>query len=162
MCAKAISIHRKQTKEYLVFKELGKLPDQYILLQKVFLKLKYPVTHSLSTEKLKACQIDFVVIGPSGVFIIEAKEWGEYTFEEGVPYKETDKSGLCVYIKLKNFNQKRIPIYNIVTTATERPEIVYGRVKQLSLWQLTTFIYAQEDALTKSDIRRIKRFMKRR
>ena len=72
MCAKAISIHKKYTKEYLVFKELRKLPDQYILLQNVFLKLKYPVTHSLSTEKLKGCQIDFVVLGPPGIFVIEA------------------------------------------------------------------------------------------
>jgi hypothetical protein len=160
MCAKAISIHKKQTKEYLVLNELNKLPDHYILLQNVFLKLKYPVTHALSTEKLKGCQIDFVVIGPPGVFIIEAKEWDEYTFEEGVPYRETDKAGLCVYIKLKNVIQKRVPIYNIVTTATERPEIVYGMVKQLTLWHLTTFIYAQEDALTKSDIRKLRRFLK--
>lgn len=161
MCAKAVNASRKQIKNDVVFKELRKLPNQFIILQNVFLRLGYKITHQPSEEILNSCQIDFVVFGPSGIFVIEAKDWDEYAFEEGVPYKEADKAGLCVYIKLKNHCHKRIPIYNIITTLLTVPEITYGRVKQLSLWDLSTFIYSQDQCLTKSDIRVIKRFFLR-
>lgn len=162
MCAKAEYNTKKLRIEDLVSRELHKLPDPFVVLKNVFLRLGHIVTHHRSSESVRSCQIDIVVIGPPGVYVIEAKEWDSYSFEKAIPHKEADQAGLVVYIKLKNKFEKRIPVFNIVTTINEVLGMKYGRVKQCSLWKLMTFIYDQDDCLKERDIRNIKKLLKKR
>ena len=157
MCAKAY--FKKTGKSDLVLRELSKLPYQFALLRNVFLRLQWPVTYQKTTESVKSCQIDYIVIGPSGIFIIEAKNWDEFTFKEKIPHEEVDKAGLIMYIKLNRYFTKKIPIYNIVTTLKHESFIRYGFVHQLSVWQLTNFIYSQESNISKAEIRKIRRLL---
>ena len=159
MCAKAY--FKKIGKKYNVLDELHKLPKQFIILKNKFFRLPYAITHQKTSDSFKSCHIDYFVIGPTGVFVIEAKDWDDELFTLKVPHIETEKAGLLVYIKLKNHITDHIPIYNIVVTLNQAPLIRYGRVRQLFVWRLTTFIYGQEDRLSKSDIRKIKRVIMR-
>lgn len=160
MCAK--TYFKEFKRENLILDELSKLQDQFLLFKNVFLRLKWPVTYTKTSETIKSCQIDYVVIGPPGVVIVEAKKWDESLFTELIPHKETDKAGLIVYIKLKAYFNKKIPIYNIVTTLKKIPIVHYGFVHQLSVWDLTTFIYNQENCLSKSEIRQLGKIFKRK
>ena len=153
---------KKTKKEDKVLTELCKLPDQFILLKNVFLRLPWPVTHQKTSESIRSCQIDYVVIGPSGVSIIEAKNWDENSFQEMIPHKEADKAGLIVYIKLKRYFNTKIPIYNIIVTLKKMPIVQYGYVYQLSLWNLTSFIFDQGSNLSKSEIRELGKIFKRK
>ncbi|MFX1344157.1 MAG: nuclease-related domain-containing protein [Promethearchaeota archaeon] len=160
MCAKAYL--KKNGKRDTILEELHKLPSQFIILKNKFLRLPYKVTHHKTSESIKSCHIDYVVIGPTGIFIIEAKDWEDELFSLKIPHIETDRAGLIVYILLHKHFTKYIPIYNIVATPQQLPVIRYNRVRQLTVWRLTTFIHGQEDQLSKSDIRKIKKvFMKR-
>lgn len=160
MCAKVY--FKRSRSEDIVLNELCKLPNQYILLKNVFLRLPWPVTHQKTSEIVRSCQIDYVVIGPPGVSVIEAKNWDENSFIDMIPYKEADQAGLVVYIKLRRYFNRIIPIYNIIITFRKLPFIQYGYVHQLSLWNLTTFIFGQENFLSKSEIRKLGKIFMRK
>lgn len=160
MCAKVY--FKRNGREDTVLDELCKLPDQFILLKNIFLRLPWPVTHQKTSESVRSCQIDYVVIGPSGVSIIEAKNWDENSIQEMIPHKEVDKAGLIVYIKLKRYFNTKIPIYNIIVTFRKMPIIQYGYVYQLSLWNLTPFIFDQGKNLSKSEIRELGKLFRRK
>lgn len=157
MCAKTDPITKQYRIEDLVFNELHKLPESFVVLRNVFLRLRYKVTHTQSKESVKSCHIDFVVIGPPGVFVIEAKEWDEPSYRQLIPYKEVDKAGLVVYIKIKNRFGKTFPVYNLITSTKHHSDTKYGRVIPQSLWDLTTFIFSQEHYLSKTEVKNIKR-----
>ena len=163
MCAKTDFITKQYRIEDLVNNELHKLPHSFVVLRNIFLRLQYKITHTKSLEQVKSCHIDFVVIGPPGVFVIEAKEWDENSYEKMVPYKEVDKAGLVVYIKLKTRFGKHFPVFNIITNTKNHSDTTYGRVVWQSVWDLSTFIYGKEEYLSKIDIKNIKRlFLKNR
>lgn len=157
MCAKAY--FKKTGKDDLVLKELNKLPYQFMILRNVFLRLKWPVTYQKTSEAVKSCQIDYIVIGPSGIFVMEAKNWDECIFKEKIPHKEIDKAGLIMYIKLSRSFTKKIPIYNIVVTKKQEASIRYGFVHQLPVWQLTSFIYSQGSNISQGEIPRVRRLL---
>ena len=158
MCAKAYS--RKNGRKDLIGEQLSKLPKQFKVLRNVFLRLEFHVTHSNSSEKVRSCQIDYVVIGPSGVFLIESKEWDKYAFKELIPYKDTEKADLVVYIKLSNQLTKRIPKFSIVIINPDIPVIHYGYIHQLSVLDLNSFILEKTEQLSKSEIRQITYILK--
>lgn len=160
MCAKAY--FKRTGNKDIVLDELSKLPNQFILSKNVFLRLAWPVTHQKTSKIVRSCQIDYVVIGPPGVSIIEAKNWDNNSFTDMIPYQEADKAGLVVYIKLKRYFNKKLPIYNIIVTFRKVPHIQYGYVHQLTLWNLTTFIFDQEKILSKSEIRQLGKIFMRK
>lgn len=159
MCAKAY--YKKNGRKDVILEELHKLPHNFAVLKNILIRLPYAVTHQKTSESIKSCHIDYVVIGPTGIFIIEAKDWEEELFILKIPHIETDKAGLIVYIKLKNHFSNYVPIYNIVVTSKQVPTIRYGRVRQLCVWQLTTYIYSQENYVSKSEIRKLRRLFMR-
>ena len=157
MCAKAYC--KKNGKDDIVFDELNKLPRPYRILKNIFFCLKVPVTHPRLSEKVRSCQIDYVVIGPSGVFVIEFKQWDEYAFKEMIPYQQADTADLIVYIKLNNRFSQRIPKYTILLIPPSMSVIDYGYVHQLTVWELITFIVEKKEVFSKSEIREITRMM---
>lgn len=70
----------KKTNEYKgavgeleVIKNLENLPEDYFLLNDLFLELdEYIIFHG---TKIRSAQIDHLVVGPTGVYVIEAKNW---------------------------------------------------------------------------------------
>jgi len=96
-------------------RELDRLPDIYYIFNEVHLSLYRPVRYRDTDKYIRYCQIDFVVIEPTGIFIIEAKEWDERTLREAktLPLKEADKAGLIFYIRIVNKFRKKFPIYNV-------------------------------------------------
>ena len=159
MCAKAY--FKKVGKKDTVLDELHKLPHHFIILRNKLLRLRWSVTYQKTSESVKSCQIDYLVIGPTGIFVIEAKDWDDELYTQKLPHIEADKAGLIVYIKLANNFTRYIPICNIVATLNQVPFARYGRVRQLFVWQLTTYIYSLETCLSRSEIRKIKRLFMR-
>ena len=54
---------------------------------------------------LKSAQMDFVVVGPTGIFVIEVKNWssGYLISHEGIsPHEQVDRAGLVLYIYLND------------------------------------------------------------
>jgi hypothetical protein len=157
MCAKAY--FKKRFKKSIILDELHKLPHRFCVLKNRFLRLRWFVTYQNTSESFNSCQIDYLVIGPTGVFIIEAKNWDDDYYTQKLPHIEVDKAGLVVYIKLSNHFRRYIPINNIVVTNRKVPIVKYGRVEQLFIWQLTPFIFSFKNCVSNSEIRKIKRLL---
>jgi len=144
-----------------VLRELNRLSCDYYIISDVCLSLNWPVKYRKTQEIVKFCQIDFVVIGPTGIFLIEAKEWSEKILREDmyIPFKEADKAGLIFYIKIINRFNKKFPIYNVVVMLQKVPKIQYEYVRHVSLQQLYWFILQREGILHKKKITKTVRWL---
>ncbi|ABE51671.1 Protein with nuclease-related domain [Methanococcoides burtonii DSM 6242] len=87
--------------EIAVIKKLTELSDDYFQFNDVYLELNEYIKFNGSS--LKSAQIDHLVVGPTGVFVIETKNWSKnYTqtvFNEGsyTPYDQIQRSSYIVY-----------------------------------------------------------------
>ena len=137
--------------ESIVLRDLNELPPSYYIFNDVYLQLSRPVRYRKSEEYVKTCRIDFVVIGPTGLFIICTKDWNESLL------KEVDMAGLIFYIKTVNLFHSKLPIYNVAVMLTKVQKTKYAYVHHLSLKQLYWFILRREGRLSKKKIKRIVR-----
>jgi len=90
--------------ELEVLDELKKLDNSYYVFCDAKITLRDYVTYK-GNRNLKSAQMDFVVAGPTGFFIIEVKNWSDRTKlnHHGLsPYEQLDRAGLVLWIYLKN------------------------------------------------------------
>lgn len=147
--------------ENTVLRELYRLSSTYQIFNDVCLKLNRPVKYRVTQKMIKFCQIDYVVVGPTGIFIIEAKEWSERTLKEKdiFPLMEADKAGLIFYIKTVNKFHRKFPMYNICVRLRKSPKVKYGYVYHLTIKELYWFIMRREGAIPKKKIMNIARWL---
>ena len=109
----------KKTNEYKgaigeleVIKNLENLPEDYFLLNDLFLELDEYITFQGS--KLRSAQIDHLVVGPTGIYVIEAKNWSyqyvQKVFNENsyTPYDQIQRSSYLTYRYLNNLKYGNI------------------------------------------------------
>ncbi len=145
----------------VVIKELNKLSTAYSIFNDVCLSLNRPVKYRNTQKNVKFCQIDYVVIGPTGIFIIEAKEWSDRILKKNklLLLKEVDKAGLIFYIKIFNRFRRKFPIYNVAIMLRKVPKVKYGFVYHLTIKELYWFILRREGVISKKKIRQIIRWL---
>jgi hypothetical protein len=61
--------------EEAVISALSRLPDNFHVINDVHLKFPRALFWNKTGEHIKSCQIDHIVVGPSGVFLLETKNW---------------------------------------------------------------------------------------
>ena len=141
----------KNSKEYKgavgeqeVIKNLNDLPDSYFCFNNVFLELERYI--SFNNSKLKSAQIDHLVVGPTGVYVIETKNWSpEYVqkvFSENsyTPYDQIQRSSYLTYKYLNslkygntfqktyfNFSKNEIKVKSIIAINGADIPYVKGR-----------------------------------
>ena len=121
-------------KEDVVLRELKRLPATYYIFKDLHLYLHQAVKYRKTQETIDFSQIDFVVIGPTGIFIIEGKEWGIQILNDysHLPLKEADKAGLIFYIRMYNRFCKKFPIYNIAVMLQKVSKVKYKYIQNIS------------------------------
>lgn len=98
--------------ELEVIKNLEDLPEAYFLLNDLFLELDEYIT--FHGTKLRSAQIDHLFVGPTGIYVIEAKNWSyEYVqkvFSESsyTPYDQIQRSNYLTYRYLNNLKYGNI------------------------------------------------------
>ncbi|MDI3539637.1 MAG: hypothetical protein PWQ52_760 [Methanolobus sp.] len=92
--------------ELAVIENLCQLPDNYYLFNDLNLELNDYI--KFNGSPLKSAQIDHLVVGPTGIFVIETKNWSKnYTqsvFNDGsyTPFDQIQRSSYLVYRYLNN------------------------------------------------------------
>lgn len=61
--------------EETVIHALADLPDEFHVINDVNLRFERPPRWSVTQEYIKTCQIDHIVAGPTGIFLLETKNW---------------------------------------------------------------------------------------
>jgi len=103
----------KQSNEYkgakgeiLVIEKLRNLAEDYFVFNDLSFELDNGI--NFNGEFLKSAQIDHLVIGPSGIYVIETKNWSEAfvkeVFDNGTytPYDQIKRSSYTVYRHLNS------------------------------------------------------------
>ncbi|HUT00130.1 MAG TPA: NERD domain-containing protein [Candidatus Thermoplasmatota archaeon] len=89
--------------EINVLQELRKLDDRYHVLCDVNIQLKKYVSYN-GQWNLRSAQMDFVVVGPTGIYVLEVKNWGsdQVNHHRGLnPHEQVDRAGRVLWIYLK-------------------------------------------------------------
>jgi len=104
--------------EELVIRVLSKLPDAYHVLNDVNLHFSRGIHWRERNEYIKTSQIDHIVIGPTGVFLLETKNWKTSDFEiksDKLVY-QIRRSSLALWYYLKEYyrQNERPKIRNVI------------------------------------------------
>lgn len=144
--------------EQKVAKELERLSDDHILINNLSLSFKRAIYHNQTNEYIKSAQIDHLLIAPSGIFLIETKNWSKKSWTEQhlrSPIQQIKRSSFALWRFVSNYSfingmmVKNIPIRNILATANHVPSEEYPYVKVLPVERLVGYIEYFKPSLTK-------------
>lgn len=139
---------------------LSKLPDSYYLLNNV--NLRADRWMRFQGTVLNKAQIDHLVVGPSGVFVIETKHWSREFASSGRyhnPFQQVARSSHLCYILLKHagFRVKTRSIIATKGSLPEKPEGSYTKV--LRPEELCAYIIWFKEELAPVEARRIAEYL---
>jgi hypothetical protein len=98
---------------------LGQLPDEYCVLHDV--RLRAAGFLRFAGKPAQTAQVDHLVVGPTGVFVVETKNWSQESAANGDyfdPYEQVARAGLLCHILLKD---ARLPtrVHEIIATCAQ-------------------------------------------
>lgn len=107
--------------ELEVIRELCKLPDNFVLLNDVELEAKSFLTHN--QKPVQSAQVDHLVVGPTGIFLLETKAWSRSFARSGEafdPFEQVSRAGLLCHCLL---NDAGLPakVRNVVVIRSQLP-----------------------------------------
>ncbi|MCK9573754.1 MAG: nuclease-related domain-containing protein [Candidatus Paceibacterota bacterium] len=141
--------------EQRAVEELKGLPDTYKVINDFQLEIHPPLHKKDENGKVDhicTIQIDHIVIGPPGVFIIETKNWGRDSMENPnlfSPVAQLRRSSYALFIYLQNLHlqtfvsnwgKQKISLKNILLTMDSKPDTEYQHIKILTLSEVIGYI----------------------
>jgi hypothetical protein len=128
--------------ELELIESLRTLPDNYYVVSDVNLEINEAV--HFDGEWLMSAQIDHVVVAPSGIFVIEVKNWSKKFMQDGNfddPYQQVKRARyLCYKLIGERYNLKTRSIIAHKGFVPEKPSdshtkvLTIGKVKGYILW----------------------------
>jgi len=143
--------------ETAVIKELRKLPETYYILNEVKLSFYRSIRWKKYGEYVQSCKIDHVVVGPTGIFLIETKNWNPETMQTAKfpPHKQIQRAGYIFFIHMMDQFERKYPLYEIVATFKQLPQIPYDYVTQVTIQELVDHILGRDGRIDTSDVQAI-------
>ena len=90
--------------EEKTLKTLTSLNDDYHVLCDVQIRLSDYIWYN-GKKNLKSAQIDFVVVGPTGIYAIEVKNWSNQLYNNNTdftPHEQVQRAGKVLWVHLSN------------------------------------------------------------
>jgi hypothetical protein len=142
--------------EQKVANMLENLPDEYILINDFICSFQPPLYQRKENDYIKSIQIDHLLVSPSGIFIIETKNWSKQSLNNlnlRSPVQQVERTNFALFkiltdeITKSNLNlinhhwgDRKIPIRNIIIFINNKPFEQFQYVKILSLTELLPYI----------------------
>ncbi|MCF6132255.1 nuclease-related domain-containing protein [Flavobacterium wongokense] len=161
--------------EQKVVKVLESLPDDYILINDFRCSFQSPIYNRRNNDYIKSVQIDHVLICPSGIFIIETKNWSKNSLEKLYlfsPVQQVRRTNYALYkivtdrIKKSSWDftkshwgDRKIPMRNIIAFTNEKPTEEFELVKILGLRELLGYIKYFTPCLSPKEVQTIADFL---
>ena len=138
--------------EERVLMELLKLPDTYTIISDYCLNFVSPIYDRRNDDRIYSIQIDHIVFGPTGIYLIETKNWSKSSTENIdllSPVKQLQRHNFAMFVLLNqgvkegrmehfsnHWGDKKISPKNIVCMVSHRPQQEFQYVKILSLGEM--------------------------
>lgn len=150
--------------EQKVVKELEKLSDDYILINDFTCAFHPPIYHRRENEYIRSIQIDHILIAPSGIFLIETKNWSQRSLGDlslRSPVQQIKRTNFALYkiltgeinsakvtLTQHHWGDRKVPIRNLIVLINHRPSEVFQYVKILTLKELLGYVKYFEPCLS--------------
>ncbi|WP_231424962.1 nuclease-related domain-containing protein [Pedobacter sp. Leaf250] len=161
--------------EQKVVKTLEALSDEYYLINDFDITFFNAIYNKRDNEYIKSVQIDHILIGPSGIFIIETKNWSEKSIENlnlRSPVDQIRRASLILFKFLNNdignfhlnlgkhhWGDKKISIKNVIVLINTRPQGEFQYVKVVTLNELLSYVNYFKPVFSKDETQRIAEFL---
>jgi len=141
--------------EQKVVKTLETLSDDYYLINDFTVKFSKALYNSKEDDYIKSIQIDHILVGPPGIFLIETKNWSERSLENlslRSPVDQIRRANYALFMLLHHENSefrlnlnhhwgdRRISIKNLLVLIQYKPNVDFQYVKVLKLDELLGYI----------------------
>jgi hypothetical protein len=164
--------------ENKVVNEIKKLSDDYFLINDFQLEFNKPIYNPKEDEHIYSVQIDHLLISPSGIFIIETKNWSKKSVESidlRSPVKQILRSSFVLYIKINeaiqnkklkvsrhHWGEKKIPIRNLIVMINNKPQVDFQFVKIKRLDELNSYILYFEPIFNNEEVENIYSYLRKK
>lgn len=138
--------------EQKVVKTLEALSDDYFLINDFDVSFYPAIYNSQEDEYIKSIQIDHILIGPPGIFLIETKNWSEKSLANinmRSPVEQIKRSSYAFFHILNNkhnlldrhhWGDKKIPIKNLIVFTNTKPREEFQYVKIVTCDELINYV----------------------
>lgn len=92
---------------------LKQLPNQYYIINDFRSTFNPPLFSKRENDRIYSTQIDHIIVGPTGIFVIETKYWKQKTIENNSlfsPIKQVKRGGFALFILLNDIIRNENPI----------------------------------------------------
>ena len=161
--------------EQKVVKTLQNLSDEYILINDFSITLSPAIYYSQENDYIKSVQIDHILVSPSGIFLIETKNWSDKSIENlslRSPIQQIRRTSYVLFKLLNNemrnyylrldrhhWGDKKVSIKNLVVMTNSKPQEEFQFVKILTLKELPGYINYFKKTLSSNETQIIADFI---
>ncbi len=148
-----------------------KLPEKYYIINDYRRSFNPPIYNKREGDRIYSTQIDHIVIGPTGIYVIETKYWNHKSIKSNElfsPIKQLRRSGFAFFIILNdyirkerssvfysNWGQTKVSVYNILLMMNSSTNEQFQFVKILSESDFINYITRRPVILTEDQIKYI-------
>ena len=142
--------------EQKVVKTLESLSDEYYLINDFDVSFSKAIYNRQENDYIKSVQIDHILVGPSGIFLIETKNWSEKSINSinlRSPVEQIKRTSFALFYLLNNelssnklrlnkhhWGTKKVSIKNLIVLINSKPNEEFQYVKILTLNELMNYI----------------------
>ncbi len=142
--------------EQQVVKTLETLSDEYFLINDFAVSFSPAIYNRQAHDYIKSVQIDHILIGPPGIFLIETKNWSEQSLENlslRSPVQQIKRTSFVLFKLLHkgignyhlhldkhHWGDKKISIRNLIVLTNRKPKEEFQYVKILTVNELFGYL----------------------
>lgn len=142
--------------EQKVVKTLETLSDEFFLINDFTVSFSPAIYNRQENDYIKSVQIDHILVGPSGIFLIETKNWSEKSLENlslRSPVEQIRRTSFALFHLLNNgksnyhlrldghhWGDKKITMKNLIVLTNTKPKEEFQYVKILTVNELLGYV----------------------
>jgi hypothetical protein len=161
--------------EQKVVKTLECLSDDYYLINDFAVTFSKAIYYKQENDYIKSVQIDHILVAPSGIFLIETKNWSEKSIKDmslRSPVEQikranyalyyllnSDKSNYRLRLEKHHWGDKKTPIKNLIVLTKTKPIEEFQYVKILTTNELINYLNYFKPIFSSSETKKIAEFI---
>jgi len=161
--------------EQKVVRTLEALSDEYFLINDFSVSFSPAIYNRQDNDYIKSVQIDHILIGPSGIFLIETKNWSQNSLENlslRSPVQQIRRSSFVLFKLLNSemsnshlglyrhhWGEKKISTRNLIVLTHTKPKEEFQHVKILTITELLGYVNYFKPIFSNTETQRIAEFL---
>ena len=154
-----------------VVNELKKLPKTYHVINDFNVAFSRPIYNRAENDRICSIQVDHLIVGPSGIFIVETKYWSDESISNKMlfsPVKQVKRAGFALFVLLNDavksrhimklvnhWGERKISPKQIVASVNSTPHAEFQYVKVLGIEKLNSYITYGKQEFTTEEVQHI-------